>query len=56
MIERSGKTYIAGVSSAGYDGENGPGTYGAVDVFARVSTHAGWIDSVMTAQSQRALR
>jgi hypothetical protein len=54
LIERNGKTYIAGVSSAGYDGENGPGTYGAIDVFTRVSTHLGWIDSVMTAQSKRA--
>ena len=42
-----GKTFIVGVSSAGYDGKDGPGSYGAVDVFTRVSTHADWIDKVM---------
>lgn len=47
LITIGGKTYIAGVSSAGYDGVDGPGSYGAVDVFTRVSTHAVWIDSVM---------
>lgn len=38
---------VAGISSAGYDGAQGPGSYGAVDVFTRISTHAAWIDSVM---------
>ena len=47
LISIGDKTYIAGVSSAGYDGRNGPGSYGAVDVFTRVSTHAAWIDKVM---------
>jgi hypothetical protein len=47
LITVDAKTYIAGVSSAGYDGVDGPGSYGAVDVFTRVSTHASWIDSVM---------
>lgn len=37
---------IAGVSSAGYDERFGPTTYGAVDVFSRVSRFARWIDSV----------
>ena len=41
--------FVVGVSSAGYDGVNGPGSYGAVDVFTRVSTHAAWIDKVMMA-------
>jgi hypothetical protein len=44
-----GEFKVAGISSAGYDGRNGPGSYGAVDVFTRVSTHLAWIDSVMTA-------
>lgn len=39
--------FVAGVSSGGYDGKDGPGTYGAVDQFARVSTDAAWIDQVM---------
>ena len=43
--------FVAGVSSAGYDGVSGPGSYGAVDVFTRVSTHAAWIDKVMAAAS-----
>lgn len=53
LLETSGKIFVAGVSSAGYDGHAGPGTYGAVDVFTRVSTHAKWIDSVMTANARR---
>ncbi len=47
LISIGGKTYVAGVSSAGYDGMNGPGSYGAVDVFTRVSTHSAWIDKTM---------
>ena len=47
LITIGGKTYVAGVSSAGYDGADGPGSYGAIDVFTRVSTHTKWIDSVM---------
>ena len=53
LFEKAGKVYIAGISSAGYDGHAGPATYGAIDVFTRVSTHAGWIDSVMTANNRR---
>ncbi|MEO8576552.1 MAG: trypsin-like serine protease [Gemmatimonadales bacterium] len=53
LLERSGKVLVAGISSAGYDGRSGPGTYGAVDVFTRVSTHVAWIDSVMTANVKR---
>lgn len=51
LIERKGKNFVAGVSSAGYDGHAGPGSYGAIDVFTRVSTHTSWIDSVMTANN-----
>jgi hypothetical protein len=42
-----GRPQVAGVSSAGFDGRNGPGTYGAVDHFTRVSEHFGWIRAVM---------
>ena len=35
-------------------GRDGPGSYGAVDVFTRVSTHVRWIDSVMRAPNQAA--
>ena len=49
IVVIDGMPFVAGVSSAGYDGVNGPGSYGAVDVFTRVSTHAAWIDKVMMA-------
>jgi hypothetical protein len=49
IISVSGRQQIAGVSSAVFDGGDGPGSYGAVDVFTRVSTHVAWIDSVMRA-------
>jgi hypothetical protein len=48
IIAVGDSTYVAGVSSAGFDGRNGPGSYGAVDVFARVASYAPWIDSVMS--------
>jgi hypothetical protein len=47
IISLGGRPQVAGVSSAGFDGRDGPGSYGAVDVFTRVSTHVAWIDSVM---------
>jgi hypothetical protein len=47
IIRVNGADLVAGISSAGFDGREGPGSYGAVDVFTRVSTHVGWIDSVM---------
>lgn len=53
LLEKGGKIFVAGVSSAGYDGHAGPATYGAVDVFTRVSTHAVWIDSVMIANTRK---
>ena len=49
ILTVGGRAMVAGVSSAGYDGRDGPGTYGAVDVFTRVSTHLTWIDSVLRA-------
>jgi hypothetical protein len=47
LVKVNGMTFVAGVSSAGYDGQSGPGSYGAVDVFTRVSTHADWIDKTI---------
>lgn len=46
VIRTNGADLVAGISSAGFDGRDGPGSYGAVDVYTRVSTHAAWIDSV----------
>jgi hypothetical protein len=47
MIIRNGIAAVAGISSAATDGRDGPGTYGAVDVFTRISTHRRWLDSVI---------
>ena len=48
MLTVDGASQVAGISSAGFDGRNGPGSYGAIDVFTRVSTHLAWIDRVMS--------
>ncbi len=47
LIEVEGKRFVAGVSSLGTDGMAGPGTYGAGDLFGRISTHRRWLWSVM---------
>jgi len=47
LIIRNGIAVVAGISSAATDGRDGPATYGAVDVFTRVSTHRNWLDSVI---------
>ncbi|MEQ9403349.1 MAG: trypsin-like serine protease [Cyclobacteriaceae bacterium] len=47
LIEVDGKSFIAGISSAGEPGDKGPGTYGAVEYYTRVSTHIRWIDEVL---------
>ena len=43
LLLRGAGAYVAGISSAGFDGDNGPGTYGAVDHFTRVSDYIAWI-------------
>ncbi|MEO8032701.1 MAG: trypsin-like serine protease [Gemmatimonadota bacterium] len=48
LILRGNQALIAGVSSAGFDGSNGPGTYGAVDHFTRVSGYLSWIRAAMS--------
>jgi hypothetical protein len=47
LLSVAGRPQVAGVSSAGFDGRNGPGTYGAVDHFTRVSEHLSWIRAAM---------
>lgn len=39
--------FVAGVSSAGQPGRDGPGSYGAMDYFTRVSSHLEWLRAVM---------
>lgn len=41
--------YLAGVSSAGRSGSNGPGSYGAEEYYVRVSSHVKWIDDMLAA-------
>jgi hypothetical protein len=47
LLAIGSQQFVIGISSAGFDGRSGPGSYGAVDVFTRVATHRSWIDSVM---------
>lgn len=39
---------VAGISSAGMPGKNGPGTYGAVEHYTRVSAYMEWIEKTIT--------
>ena len=45
FLKMDGTHYVAGVSSAGMDGRNGPGTYGAIEHYTRVSSYTDWIQS-----------
>jgi hypothetical protein len=47
IITVEGVDHVAGVSSLGQPGANGPGTYGANDFFVRVSTHLDWIQTAI---------
>lgn len=47
LLSQGGSVFVAGISSGGFDGANGPASYGAVDEYTRVSTHKPWADSVM---------
>ena len=47
ILTRTGALRVAGVSSAGFDGKHGPGTYGAVDNFVRVSRYRAWISRAL---------
>lgn len=47
LIEKGGKYYVAGISSMGEPGKNGPATYGAIEYFVRVSSFLDWIDQTM---------
>jgi hypothetical protein len=48
LIERGGRTWIAGVSSTNHQPDGQPiCTYGTIETYARVSTQRAWIDSVL---------
>jgi len=49
LIEKNGKTYIAGVSVFGSPGKYGRQTYGTREGYTRVSTHLAWIRETMRA-------
>lgn len=48
LIQENGTYYVAGVSSMGDNGANGPGTYGATEYFGRVSNYADWIEKTIS--------
>lgn len=48
LLEQESAWFVIGVSSAGFDGDAGPGTYGAVDHFTRVSSYLDWIRTYAT--------
>jgi V8-like Glu-specific endopeptidase len=47
FIRKNGILYLAGVSSMGEPGINGPATFGAVEYFVRVSKFQDWIKETM---------
>lgn len=47
LLEENGELKVAGVSSKGRPGPEGPGSYGALDYFTRVSRLADWVDRVL---------
>ncbi|MEM7416226.1 MAG: trypsin-like serine protease [Gemmatimonadota bacterium] len=51
LLDVDGTYLIAGVSSMGGPGRNGPATYGARDYFARVSTYLGWLDGTLAGET-----
>jgi hypothetical protein len=53
ILTVEGVGLVAGVSSAGQPGANGPGTYGARDYFTRVSSYVAWIRDVMAGRIAR---
>jgi hypothetical protein len=47
IIAVGGDPFVAGVVSAGYAGRSGPASYGAVDIYTRVSAYRAWARDVM---------
>ena len=47
MVQKDGEYLVAGVSSMGEPGENGPATYGAIEYFVRVSSFQEWIKNTI---------
>ena len=48
FILKGERKFVAGISSAGLSGKNGPGTYGAIEHYTRVSAHLAWIEEVLS--------
>jgi len=51
FIQKSGKTYVAGLSVWGQPGKNGRGTYGAQEGYTRVSSYSGWIRDTLSGKT-----
>ena len=52
VVKRNGRNYVIGVSSLNNRGPTGPSTYNSTEVYARVSTSAAWIDSVIAGKGK----
>ncbi len=55
FIVKDGQNYVAGISSLGQPGSNGPGTYGAKENYVRVSQYIDWLQSMMDNPPQERL-
>lgn len=47
ILFEDNQPFVAGISSAGLPGENGPGTYGAIEHYTRVSAYVDWINETI---------
>ncbi|MES2565547.1 MAG: trypsin-like serine protease [Bacteroidota bacterium] len=47
FIKKENTCFVAGISSMGEPGKNGPATYGAIEHFVRVSKFQNWITETM---------
>jgi hypothetical protein len=51
LLIREGKVYTLGVSVFSDGRGKGPGRYGVLEGYTRVSTHRGWIESIVSGKS-----
>ena len=52
IVRRDGRDYVVGVSSLNQRGPGGSVRYNSTEVYARVSTNAAWIDSVISGRGK----
>jgi hypothetical protein len=52
VLFENDQPFIVGISSAGLPGKNGPGTYGAIEHYTRVSAYVDWVEKVISSPKQ----